>query len=384
MNNNTSDFTLFFREYPSDSDFYFCSQWYVSDFEYRGKVFKSAEHWMMVQKAIMFNDIPMAEKILNCDTPKDAKDFGKEVRNFIDEIWLKNNKKIIYVGTKEKFLQDHEILKKLLHTNGSILVEASPYDKLYGIKLGLKDPKAHNPFLWQGENLLGEVITKFREDTLSGKIWKTVDLSKKIYADAKAIVDAYLAEHPYQKTVLQVRGDILKAFDNKEVDVILQSCHCFNNMGVGLSKKIRDRYPEAEAADNATIRGDVAKIGTYSVAELPDGRAIINAYAQYGYGKIGPRADEVLNNETDVKGRDPDRPHVSYDSLRTILKNVNEEFKGKRIALPTIGADLGRSDWNRIKGIIKETLTDVDVRIIYFHEVVMKKRFKNETGFGMG
>ncbi|EKP0310199.1 NADAR domain-containing protein [Aeromonas sp. 23P] len=381
---NADDFIFFFREFPSDSDYYFCSQWYAKDFEYKGNVFKSSEHLMMFYKAVFFKDYPMAEKILACNTPREAKALGKLVSNYVDPDWLAVNKRVISLGTKEKFLQDHESLERLLYTNGRVLVEASPFDDLYGIKLRADDPKAKNPFLWQGQNLLGEVITKFRDDALSGRLWATVDLTNPVYAKAKEIVDAYLTHTPYQKTVYQVRGDLLKAFENKEVDVLIHSCHCFNYMGVGFAQKVANLFPEAAIADRQTIKGDVGKLGTYSVARLEDGSAIVNAYAQYGYGKDGVRADEILNNERDVAGRDPDRPHVSYDCLRKILTNVNKEFKGRSVGLPTIGSDLGRSDWRLIQSIIKETLTDVDVKIFYYHQVMMKKRFNNGVGFGMG
>lgn len=381
---NNDEFVFFFREHPEDSDHYFCSQWYVKDIEYKGRVYKSAEHLMMFYKAVFFKDYAVAEKILACNTPREAKDLGRQVSNYVDPDWLAVNKRVISLGTKEKFLQDHESLERLLYTNGRVLVEASPFDDLYGIKLRADDPKAKNPFLWLGQNLLGEVITKFRDDALSGRLWETVDLTNPVYARAKGVVDAYLAHTPFQKAVYQVRGDLLKAFENKEVDVLIHSCHCFNYMGVGFAQKVANLFPEADMADRQTLKGDVNKLGTYSVARLEDGGVIVNAYAQYGYGKDGARADEVLNNEHDVKGRDPDRPHVSYDCLRKILTNVNREFKGQRVGLPTIGADLGRSDWNMIKSIIRETLVDVDVTIFYYHEVMMKKRFNKGHGFGLG
>lgn len=382
MKNKDCEFSFFFREYPADSDYYYCSQWFRSPFEYKGRFFETSEHFMMFYKAVLFGDEVVAEKIMNERDPKSVKSLGSQVRGFSDPVWMNNFKKIIYVGNKEKFLQNHDILKNLLFTSGSCLVEASPFDELYGIKLSADNKNARNPFYWKGANALGEVITRLRDDMLSGRIWGTVDLNKKVYFEAKTIVENFLSKNMYLKTVHQVRGDLIESFDRGELDVIVQSCNCFNRMGYGIAKKISERYPLVASIDKKTKSGDISKLGTYSVAEVFDGKFVINAYAQYGYGKIGARADEVLRGDNEAKGKDPDRPHISYDCLDKILANINDEFRGMRVGLPTIGADLGRSDWNIIKDLIKNRLKDVDVKIFYFDDVVMKKRFSMEQGFG--
>ncbi len=51
----------------------------------------------------------------------------------------------------------------LLGTGTQVLVEASPYDRIWGIGLGAEDPKAKHPSTWQGENLLGFALMDARE-----------------------------------------------------------------------------------------------------------------------------------------------------------------------------------------------------------------------------
>lgn len=42
------------------------------------------------------------------------------------------------------------------------LVEASPYDRIWGIGLKATDEKAQNPASWQGQNLLGFALMDVR------------------------------------------------------------------------------------------------------------------------------------------------------------------------------------------------------------------------------
>ena len=44
-----------------------------------------------------------------------------------------------------------------------MLVEASPLDAIWGIGLSQDNPKAQQPHLWQGQNLLGFALMKVRE-----------------------------------------------------------------------------------------------------------------------------------------------------------------------------------------------------------------------------
>ena len=43
------------------------------------------------------------------------------------------------------------------------MVEGSPYDGIWGVKLGLDDPRIHDPNQWQGENLLGFALMEARD-----------------------------------------------------------------------------------------------------------------------------------------------------------------------------------------------------------------------------
>ncbi|MEE6129432.1 NADAR family protein [Chryseobacterium arthrosphaerae] len=140
------------------------SQWYPSKFEEDGVLYKTAEHYMMVEKARLFNDCEIAEEILQAKTPNQAKSLGRKVKNFDAQLWDEHKYEMVKKGNLLKFSQNQKIRKFLLSTGKKILVEASPYDKIWGIGMLETDRRAENPLLWNGENLLGFALMEVRDE----------------------------------------------------------------------------------------------------------------------------------------------------------------------------------------------------------------------------
>jgi ribA/ribD-fused uncharacterized protein len=138
------------------------SQWYPSTFEIDGKTYNCAEQWMMEQKALFFGDKKMAKRIMETKQPREQKALGRKVSNFDAEQWMKNSYDIVLKGNIAKFSQNPELLKVLLDTGDIEIVEASPYDKIWGIGLGENDPRAQDKSQWDGMNLLGKVVMDTR------------------------------------------------------------------------------------------------------------------------------------------------------------------------------------------------------------------------------
>jgi len=61
-----------------------------------------------------------------------------------------------------KFSQNPWLLDELKSTGDTTLVEASPFDCIWGIGLRASDPAAQNRENWRGLNWLGEVLTSVR------------------------------------------------------------------------------------------------------------------------------------------------------------------------------------------------------------------------------
>lgn len=155
-------------------------------------------------------------------------------------------------------------------------------------------------------------------------------------------------------------GDLIEMAKNGEFDVIVHGCNCFNNMGAGIAKTIQKQFPSAFDADNATVKGDKAKVGTYTQATVETSNnpalTIVNAYTQYSYGG----------------GKD----HFEYDGFECILKTMKHEFADKRIGFPLIGCGHAGGDKSRILSMIKEHLQGVDVTVVEWLENKPQHKFK--------
>lgn len=138
------------------------SQWYPCRFNVENVAYNCAEQYMMAGKAIIFRDWITLCDIMMEDDPREQKKLGRGVRNFDNDTWLANARDIVYQGNLAKFSQNEYLRSKLLETGDAILVEASPYDKLWGIGIGEDHPDINNPDRWQGKNWLGEVLMRVR------------------------------------------------------------------------------------------------------------------------------------------------------------------------------------------------------------------------------
>lgn len=158
------DFVFFWGHRPGRKVTKTCfSQWYVIDFEVDGHKYNCAEQYMMAQKAWLFKDYEIFGRILDATDPQEIKALGREVRNFEPKIWNENKFRIVVKGNLGKFGGNPELKDFLLSTGDKIIVEASPYDKIWGI--GMKDgtPGIENPVNWKGENLLGFALMEVRD-----------------------------------------------------------------------------------------------------------------------------------------------------------------------------------------------------------------------------
>ncbi|MBW2604676.1 MAG: macro domain-containing protein [Deltaproteobacteria bacterium] len=146
-----------------------------------------------------------------------------------------------------------------------------------------------------------------------------------------------------------IEGDLIQKAKQGEFDLIVHGCNCFCTMGGGIAKGIKSEFPEVFDADRATAKGSKEKLGTCSFAKIErEGirLIVVNGYTQFDYRGRGVKVD--------------------YDAVRSCMKWIKENFEGKRIGLPKIGAGLAGGDWERISQIIDEELAGENVTLVVY------------------
>ena len=128
------------------------------------------------------------------------------------------------------------------------------------------------------------------------------------------------------------KGCVVEAFKTGRYYALLHQANCFNTMNSGVAKAIREEFPEAYAADCKTIKGDPAKLGTYSYAAINElSGYIVNLYGQYNYGYNGKKFTLPGQLEAAMAA-------FSYNF------RVGGEL-GLAICLPRLGCGLGGASW---------------------------------------
>ena len=154
-----AEYLFFFGEKSLNG---YLSNWYPSPFNDGFITYQNMEQYMMHQKALTFGDMDMATKILKNPSPAVCKKLGRQVRNFDPMIWSNKCMYIVTKGCLLKFSQNPNLKQFLLSTSDLILVEASPFDRIWGIGYIASNAVKVEQSKW-GQNLLGKCLMKVSE-----------------------------------------------------------------------------------------------------------------------------------------------------------------------------------------------------------------------------
>jgi ribA/ribD-fused uncharacterized protein len=143
----------------------FLSNWIPKDLNIRfeNHRFYNSEQLFMYHKAMFFNDPNSASNIIQYGMdPKTAKDLGRTVKNYKEELWKEHRERFMYSAVWHKFNSDPKLLKQLLNTGNKILVEGTPFDPIWGVMIKWDDDRILDEKNWKGQNLLGKVLMRVR------------------------------------------------------------------------------------------------------------------------------------------------------------------------------------------------------------------------------
>ena len=154
--------------YYTDTHVYFWrnkapfSNFYRRPFTYKGYDLQFSEQGFMLEKANLF-DLSKVEAIARAIQPDKAKALGRAVQNYDDAVWssVRYDKMVEVLRAKFKEPLMRNIL---LRTGDRVIVEASPYDRVWGVGLGMEDARILDEKNWRGQNLLGKALMDIRAE----------------------------------------------------------------------------------------------------------------------------------------------------------------------------------------------------------------------------
>ena len=167
------------------------------------------------------------------------------------------------------------------------------------------------------------------------------------------------------------QANIIQAFENGEINVLMHQCNCTVGMGAGIAKKIAEKYPVVNIMDKGLI-GRRTLAGTCYPVNL-GGKYIVNLYSQY---YVGSPTNKPLPIEREVLY---DNFNQRKKWLRLALQQYVNEYSDKKdiIGLPLIASGLAAD--RKLKGsmtdlqyfkeyvapIVEEELKNLDITIYY-------------------
>lgn len=154
--------------------------------------------------------------------------------------------------------------------------------------------------------------------------------------------------------ITYVKGDVVAALKNGEIDVLVHGVNCKGKMNSGIAKQIREEFPKVFeeykfyvyantpfSYEGEDLSADL--LGNTQTARVDKFKFIVNAFTQDDCGYDG-------------------KMFCSYDAINTCMKRIKEDATGNvKIGMPKIGAGLGGGDWKVIEAIINSVFHDKEV-----------------------
>ncbi|KAI1717111.1 N-glycosidase [Ditylenchus destructor] len=136
-------------------------------FEVDGTKYMCVEQFYMRYKAKVFGDYQTEKAVMAASNSSEMKKLGNQIENFDQLKWRRVAIQVMVIACLRKFEQNDDLREELFATAGSLLVEASPFDKFWGVGLSMESEMISKPNKWPGQNVLGRLLTMLRERLMS-------------------------------------------------------------------------------------------------------------------------------------------------------------------------------------------------------------------------
>jgi len=248
--------------------------------------------------------------------PKTQKALGRDVSPFDEETWKAAAVDIVKRSNRARYSQNPELAGILAGTHGTTLVEASPYDRIWGIGLAADDPASVDRRKWRGGNGLGRAMTELRDEE-------------------------FLSKAPPPKNVEWRSGlDVVQS----DAQVRVNTVNCVGVMGKGVALAFKNAHPEMMSAYRSACGARAIRPGTATLFPLSDG-GIMAALA------------------TKDDWRQPSR----YEWIADGLLDLRAKIEGaglSSLALPPPGCGNGGLDWNQVGAMVLDAFSGWEGRLV--------------------
>ena len=130
-------------------------------FKVGDKVYNCGEQFLMSEMALLFEDVAMADQIMQCESPVKMIALSHQINNFNQQAWENRAADIVQHGLREKFRQNSSLLRSLLQTGTKELVEGNGHGGFWGSNLTVSDPTTVDS-VYEGANNLGKILMRIR------------------------------------------------------------------------------------------------------------------------------------------------------------------------------------------------------------------------------
>jgi hypothetical protein len=128
------------------------------------------------------------------------------------------------------------------------------------------------------------------------------------------------------------------------------AAHCANTecvMGAGVALALKNKWPEVYQADKDCTFSREEKYGKYSRADLPNGKAVYNLYAQVGIGNNGNPLNRNIRYDLLF-----DSLYLASEDAQIIMEMENKDRV--MMGLPWLGTGLSGGSKEIVHAIVRE------------------------------
>jgi O-acetyl-ADP-ribose deacetylase (regulator of RNase III) len=149
------------------------------------------------------------------------------------------------------------------------------------------------------------------------------------------------------------------------ITMIAHCANCQNTFGSGIALQIKEEYPLAFEADTEAAKAKKNNLGQFSVASLPNGKKIINIYAQNLFGM-------------EKRQLDYEAFYIAFEELHRLLLEAKGKGRTHVLGIPkNICCFRAGGSWRVVNAMLEEIFLDSPIKLIIVEYI--KKEAKEEA-----